>query len=206
MGMAAGIIMTGMHRSGTSALSGALQLIGVHLGSNLLPPSTHQNEKGFFEHLKVYEQHERLLRNLNRAWDDVRPLPDGWELTPAARETQKHLVEILRTDIIADSKVWSVKDPRTCRLLPLWHLVCEELAVSPVYIIPWRDPVEVALSLSQRNGLSAERSGVLWAAHLLEAERATRSARRCFVRYDRLIDDPQAVLEDAGQVLKIDWP
>ena len=42
------VVVLGMHRSGTSALTKALELFGIDLGTDLLPPQD-DNPKGFFE-------------------------------------------------------------------------------------------------------------------------------------------------------------
>jgi hypothetical protein len=36
---------------------------------------------------------------------------------------------------------------------------------------------------------------LLWVAHMLDAERGTRGARRVFVEFDRLLEDPPAVID-----------
>jgi len=46
------IIILGMHRSGTSALTRVLNLLGMELGQPLLPPHP-TNETGFWEHATV---------------------------------------------------------------------------------------------------------------------------------------------------------
>ncbi|MBV5267025.1 MAG: hypothetical protein JZU67_00575, partial [Burkholderiaceae bacterium] len=43
------IFVLGMHRSGTSAITRGLQVLGVSLGENLLPPVLLDNPKGYFE-------------------------------------------------------------------------------------------------------------------------------------------------------------
>ena len=47
--MAKGVLILGMHRSGTSALAGALQELSVYMGGNLAGPQADVNEKGFFD-------------------------------------------------------------------------------------------------------------------------------------------------------------
>ena len=47
------IVVIGMHRSGTSALTRALEVLNVHLGDNLMKPIADVNDKGFFEDLDI---------------------------------------------------------------------------------------------------------------------------------------------------------
>ena len=58
------LVILGMHRSGTSALAGLVQLLGVNLGEDLLPAMPEVNEKGFFEHQEILDIHEDLLKSL----------------------------------------------------------------------------------------------------------------------------------------------
>ena len=46
------IIVLGMHRSGTSALTGVLNRVGVNLGDNLVAPEA-DNPAGYWENLDV---------------------------------------------------------------------------------------------------------------------------------------------------------
>ena len=58
--MSHAIIVTGMHRSGTSALMRVLNLLGVDIGTSLLPPNE-DNEAGYWEHVDIYRQQEQLM-------------------------------------------------------------------------------------------------------------------------------------------------
>ena len=60
------LLVLGMHRSGTSAVAGALRLAGVDLGADLMAPAA-DNPKGFFEHAGVVAIHDRLLQALGRS-------------------------------------------------------------------------------------------------------------------------------------------
>jgi hypothetical protein len=181
------ILVLGMHRSGTSALTRVLNLLGADLGSELLKPG-YSNEKGFWEHRAAYEQNDQLLLSLNRSWDDVRPLPEAWLEQPRTQEIRMRLVDAMRSDF-ATSGLWAVKDPRLCRLVPLWASVVAETGATPVAVLVVRHPAEIARSLMARNAMSFEHGCLLWAIYMLEAERDTRGMPRCAVTYDQLLDD-----------------
>jgi len=189
------LLVLGMHRSGTSAVAGALRLAGVDLGADLMAPAA-DNPKGFFEHAGVVAIHERLLHALDRAWNDARPLPEGWLDTSAADQASAALEALLRAEFGA-SPLWAVKDPRMCRLLPLWWLVLERMGVEPAALFVLRQPDEVAASLAARNGWPPGLSRLLWIQHLLEAEAASRAVPRTVLAYARLLEDAPAALERA---------
>lgn len=198
------ILVLGMHRSGTSAVTGALRLAGVDLGTDLMRPAA-DNPKGFWEHAGVVAIHERLLESLERSWNDPRPLPEGWLQTPAAIEAAAALETLLREEF-AGSPLWAVKDPRMCRLLPLWWPVLQRLGVEPVALFVLRHPQEVASSLQVRNQWPQGLSRLLWVQHLLEAEESTRHVPRALLKYDALLQDPAAALCGAFEALGLPVP
>lgn len=198
------LLVLGMHRSGTSAVAGALRLAGVDLGTDLMAPAA-DNPKGFFEHAGVVAVHDRLLHALGRAWNDPRPLPAGWLESAAASTASAELEALLRAEFGA-SPLWAVKDPRMCRLLPLWWPVLERMGVRPAALFVLRHPDEVAASLAVRNDWPAGLSRLLWIQHLLEAEAASRHVPRTVLAYARLLDDAPAALQESFAAMSLAPP
>lgn len=198
------VVVLGMHRSGTSALTRVLNLLGVELGADLLPPNP-DNVTGFWEHTAIYEAHDRLLRALGSAWDDVRPLPPGWLSTPAARETKERLSAIVARDF-ASARLWGFKDPRTCRLVPLWRELLAERGLEAGFVLMVRNPLDVAGSLRARDGFPLAKSYLVWLRHLAASEHDTRGLRRVIVGYDTLLSDWQALADRVASGLGIGWP
>jgi hypothetical protein len=199
------IIVLGMHRSGTSALTGVLSLLGIHSGDSLLPAVDGVNPKGFWEHADVVSIHDQLLTALDSSWDDEDALPNQWWLSPLAADFRIRIVGVLRRDF-GSLPIWLVKDPRMCRLLPLWRGVFSELACQPSFILALRNPAEVAHSLRKRDDLAEAASCLLWLTHMLEAEYQTRGLTRAFVSYERLLSDWRGTVADLGQDLSLSWP
>jgi O-antigen biosynthesis protein len=71
-----------MHRSGTSALTRVLNLLGVDLGEHLMPAAAGNNDMGFWEHAEIVGLHDQVLAALDRRWSDPRPLPANWSSRP----------------------------------------------------------------------------------------------------------------------------
>jgi GT2 family glycosyltransferase len=179
------ILVLGMHRSGTSALTGMLHHFGVALGGNLMPASP-DNPRGYWEHADIVAAHEKIFAGLGSDWDDIRALPEGFEHSEAAAEGRRKLTAILGRDF-AGAALWGLKDPRLCRLMPLWSMLLDEKRIAPRYILAVRHPLDVAASLDARDGISPARALLLWLGHLLDAERATRGQRRAIVHYEELL-------------------
>ena len=189
------ILVLGMHRSGTSATAGALELCGVALGSELLAPGA-DNPKGYFEHERAVDIDERLLATLGSGWADARPLPAGWQDRPVAREAIDEIDALLASDF-ADAPLFALKDPRMCRLLPVWLPALHGRGVRVVALFVARDPAEVAASVEARNGWASPLGELLWLRHACEAEAATRGIARTAIAYEALLADPAGSLHHA---------
>lgn len=70
LGSVEGVVVLGMHRSGTSMLTGLLQGMGLHLGEpdDLLRAKEAVNAKGFYERTQVFMINERLMREQSLEW------------------------------------------------------------------------------------------------------------------------------------------
>ncbi len=199
------ILVLGMHRSGTSAVTRVLNLLGAGLGTRLMPPMPGSNEKGFWENLDAVDIDDRLLTGIGRSWHDVRDMPDGWLDSVAAADADAAITRLIRTDL-ATSPLWAVKDPRMCRLAPLWLRALADCNVRPGILFVVRHPLEVAASLQARDGWSRARSLLLWMQHVLEAERATRGCPRVMVTFDQILEDCSGSMARVSRALGVTWP
>ena len=198
-----GIFVLGMYRSGTSALTGLLNLIGVELGERMMAPSS-ANPKGFWEHRQVVEINEALLASLGRSEFDPREMPRDWELHPAVSAS----IPVIRTLIgeFSGAREWAIKDPRLCRLATVWRGAVEGLNPRLGAVLVVRHPLEVIDSMRALGWISSTaRAHLSWMQYLLEAERATRGLPRVLIRYDRLLEDCRGELDRAGQAFGVEW-
>jgi hypothetical protein len=191
-----GVLVLGMHRSGTSALTGLLSLHGLALPQDMLAGKP-ENPLGFFESTGIVRFDDRVLAAVGSSWHDPSPLPDPL-LPPEALE--RHVEEaaaILRCQW-PDEAPFIMKDPRLCRLLPVWLPALARTGARPIAILAIRNPLEVAQSLAIRNSIGQPDAHRLWLAHVLAAERDTRRIPRAVVHYDDLLRDWRAVLAGLG--------
>jgi len=198
------LLVLGMHRSGTSALTGALAQHGIHLGSDLMPPAA-DNPKGFWEHAGVVNIHEQLLDALARRWDDPRPLPEGWQYEAAAIRAREQLHHLLIKEF-SGHPLWALKDPRLCRLLPLWRPLLDDLGVRTHAVLVVRDPRESAHSLWTRNQWPQALSRELWLQHMHDALEGSAGLPRTVIVYPHLLADPVAELGAMFEVLALPVP
>jgi len=196
------VFVVGMHRSGTSAVAGALNRLGVWLGETLIEPRSGVNDGGFFENPDILALHEELLHGLGRSWRHPVPLPDGWLDDPRVAPLASR-AGLLAANLARGGR-WGVKDPRLCLLLPLWRRVLEARGETPAVVITVRHPAQVAASLARRDGMPEALGHFLWVLHYLQAELSSRGLARCLVRYDRLLDQPGVELDALGHWLGLD--
>jgi hypothetical protein len=198
------ILILGMHRSGTSALTRVVNLLGAEVGADLLPAAA-DNPSGFWEHRGIVSIHDQLLRSFGRSWHDLRAMPQGWLESAAADMAREQLTALLTTEF-ADTALWAVKDPRLCRLLPLWHRVLAELHVEAHAVLVLRHPDEVSASLLARDGIAVEYTRLSWLQHMAEAELGSRGFSRSVISYDNLLLDWSSCMKRLSEDMLMEWP
>lgn len=199
------IIVLGMHRSGTSAMGGMLHRLGVDLGSHLMAAQAGVNEKGFYENLEFVTLHDKVLRELEYYWFDVRPFPENWWERNEIKTIQRSIQALIESDF-SHSPLWGLKDPRMCRLLPLWHDIFDKLNITPHYVHISRHPDEVVASLKKRDNLREDGVYIAWLWHTLDAEAHTRGQKRVFITYEALLKDWQKTTNTIAKSLGLKWP
>jgi hypothetical protein len=131
------LIITGMHRSGTSLVASMFHQAGVYLGHEFIAPD-HGNPRGHFEDVEFINLHKKIL---NR-W--------GYDILVQAAELGAVIPDDIREAQILikqrGDSVWGWKDPRTSLFLDFWH----DLLPHANYLFIYRHPLEVVLSLLRR--------------------------------------------------------
>ena len=131
------IIVTGMHRSGTSLLASYLKECGLNIGEKLIAPNF-DNPKGYFEDIDFVEFHKMVLAKNNM------------DMLDPKEEIKISISDLKVAKRILDSRkklnLWGWKDPRTVLFLDLWDTLIEDAR----YIFIYRDPSEVIDSLIRR--------------------------------------------------------
>ena len=194
------VVVLGMHRSGTSAITRSLKVLGVDLGGRLLPAEAGINDKGFWEDVDITAFNVDLLHALGHDWHTLTPVLPEEFLPVGVAPLRLRAVQLLRDKISSDAP-FGIKDPRMARLLPFWSEIFAHLDLDVTYVIAFRNPMSVAYSLVKRNQFELEKGYLLWLEHMLNSLRLTRGCRRVFVSYERLLSQPDVELRRIGDVL-----
>ena len=99
-----------------------------------------------------------------------------------------------------------IKDPRTCRLMKFWLELLGRMKIEPIVLFITRNPLEVAFSLKERDGIPLEQSMLLWLRHVLEAEYYSRRLPRGFLSFHNLLRDWKSCLLCASKQAGVIWP
>lgn len=199
-----GLLVLGMHRSGTSAVTRVINLLGADLPGTMIGAGP-GNARGHWESEPVVAHHERLLERLGSRWDDWRRLDLAGLSAPARAEMAGTLSAIIDLEY-AGSPLFVLKDPRVCRFVPLVVEPLAAAAIATSHVLVLRNPLAVAASLAERDGTAPGVATLVWLRHVLDAESATRGASRAIVSYENLLADWRAAMRAAGARLGIGWP
>jgi hypothetical protein len=176
-----------------------VNLLGADVTRKLAPAAPGINDRGYWESTAIFPIHDELLHGLGIGWDDPSPLPGGWTETSVTREAKHRIIAEIAEDF-ADSALFVVKDPRLLRLLPLWLEILDELQIEPIVVIPFRNPLEVALSLAKRDQIPLTQSNLMYVHGYLEVELASRGRRRMLIHYEQLLADWRGFAETLGRI------
>ena len=195
------VVIVGVGRSGTSAITRGVQALGVELGDRLRPPGA-KNPTGFFEDQPLLSINKRLKRLLRIRGDSVRLIePAEWQ-APAVQALQQEAIETVRRGF-GRYPLWGYKYARTLRLLPFWRPVFEALRLDVRYVVALRNPLSVARSraaLDPQRG-TQEQSDLEWLVNVVPYFRDLRQHAFVVADFDSVLAHPAEQLERIGTLL-----
>ena len=203
------LLVLGMHRSGTSALARLLNLMGADLPERVIGVAA-GNDTGHWEPAQLVGYDNDLLSELGSVWHDWRRL-DLDKPTPERRDQIIAEIGGIIASEYGASPLFVLKDPRQCRLSSFMFPALDAAGINAVPILPFRNPLEVMESLAARkafwpDGYTDADAALMWLAHVLEAEFATRGRVRVFFSYDRLLEDWRGTIEHISTSTGISFP
>lgn len=205
------VLVLGMHRSGTSLLANVLHLLGVDMVDSPTRSSS-KNATGFWEREELVAVHDEILAALGAPIGSpahVVPFRPGWWRSVEIRPLKDRLRELLASQLRATRRPWGFKDPRTCRLLPLWGEILEELEVSPRFVWAVRHPAESSRSMTAKNPelrpIPVPQSEVMWLAYNYDILRYTGRHWPLVVPYDAWFRDSLGLAREIAADLDLVW-
>lgn len=199
-----GILVLGMHRSGTSALARVLSLLGCDLPNTLMEGNEY-NERGYWESTRIQIVNDAVLESAGSYWSDWLPFNEDWYSSSKFADLEQLAIKAIE-DEFALSSLFVLKDPRICRIVPFWRDVMAKIQIQPFAVIPIRNPLEVANSLNHRDGIEPALGHLIWLRHVLDAEKFTRDIPRIFFSYDGLLDNWQRLIPKVDESVGLKLP
>ncbi|CAA0110895.1 Uncharacterised protein [Halioglobus japonicus] len=181
------LAILGMHRSGTSCLTGSLQAAGLFLGD--CHTWNKHNEKGNRENQKFVDLHDAILAANGGAWDSP-PATAVWQDEHVAWAT-----DLLQAH--AGESTFGFKDPRALLVIDGWKALYPKMEFIGIY----RHPNAVAKSLEKRNYRHRDEWLELWYAYntiLYQQYLSNPFPILCFDDDEALLDDK--IIRAAGQL------
>jgi len=184
-------LVLGMHRSGTSALTRVLNLLGAALPDSLLEANEF-NATGYWEPTDVVAVNQAWLRSLSADWDAPFIADDAFELPATAVSDAANVIKAaygLEPDVIA------LKDPRSTLFAHFWRQALENAGYTPHQVIIHRPAGEVVQSLAHRDDFTPDEAALLWAWYGVKALIAHRDAGGVVITYAQLRQDWRQTVE-----------
>lgn len=186
------ILILGMHRSGTSALSGVINILGAYLGEDLMK-ATPDNPKGYFENEKISYTNERILQEyLNSSWHDLT------DMDLLLRNRKSGIDELIKNTIndtlTSSQQPILIKDPRLCLLLPFYINVLTEMGYKIHYVYAFREENEIIKSLISRDGFTEDKCRKLITKYFYCLRSVLFHEPHLTIRYAELLEYPNATL------------
>jgi len=196
------IVILGMHRSGTSAITKGLESLDIDLKESDSWYAKGENDKGFWEDPDIVEINEKVLTKLGLNWSTL--------TNPALTYDQlDHLEDELSLAIQLINKktrnndLYSFKDPRTSILLPFWKTIFNKMEINPFFIVAIRHPRSVSQSLMKRSRFPEIKSSLIWTNYNQHLITHIQNSRHILIDYDTLMKEPEQQINRLSSFLKI---
>lgn len=195
------VMVTGPGRSGTSAVTGALNQLGIHVPPVVVRPNQ-SNERGFFETRWVIDFQREVLTRAHTFEFDADPRAIDRIDRAANERTRQQLTDWLRAATRGRQQS-VIKDPRSVWLDDLWVKSADSIGLAISHLTMLRHPAEVvgsrqtyyAVAEDERKARDYTLSKMAgWVNVSLLNERQTRGRPRAFLRYTDLLDDWRTAL------------
>jgi glycosyltransferase involved in cell wall biosynthesis len=200
----------GMHRSGTSAVGKFVHDLGFEMPAPPLSAHPIDNPEGYWEAKAVVQINNKFFKCIGSSWKCTNPISAEVFRHPAAADAHSQIRDLLRGAFSSHDQIL-LKDPRFCRLLPLWKPVLEDMDIPTVVIFIVRPADEVAASLARRRELSdiavaavepKETASLLWLRYNLDAWRHSQEFNSTKLSYRAWLRDSSARSELVGFIAR----
>jgi hypothetical protein len=205
------ILVIGIIRSGTSAITKGLSTMGVSLLPipSFFTPSDSFNAKGYWEDIDVKSLNTKMLKSLSVRKSYFRnflPITEAENNYLYDQGFFTQASELLCKKLSA-SQPLGIKDPLITLLLPFWKRVFQASDISPSFVIALRNPINVVASISRFTEQSSEESCWkffwMWVSFLLSCVEYAVDDQSIIVDYQELLKNPASQMKRVAHALNL---
>lgn len=180
------VFIAGAPRSGTSATTGMLKIMGLELGNDLVGPLP-DNQKGHFEDSQIVAYNRMLYRTLGskHAYTGLR-IPDAWFQSHDGVSATYEIKNLLHKRF-GMYRTFGIKNPMLSLFLPSYLSAAHALLYIPKLIIVLRNPLEIAYSIQRRTNLALEHILNVVTNYLSSIYRYSISMEKMVILFDDLL-------------------
>jgi len=194
------IIILGMHRSGTSMLSGMLDRLGINMGDDQ-PGRQLSNPLGHFEDGDLLNLNELILAKAGGSWHNP---PTAAQINKQAIGLDDRIQKIILEKRLANQdRSWGWKEPRTSLTISLYLPYLR----NPYFIWSQRDVASIANSLWVRNQIPDHKAVKLteyYQQQVTDFFRVHPELPVLKVTYQDMIDKPDIWVTEVGNFLDLE--
>jgi len=196
------VIVLGVQRSGTSAITKSLSSVNASFGCNLLEEHKKVNPTGFWEDSDILLLNEKILMHLDLTWSSLRPIRLTDFSENDLEEFYKDATALLMSKM-SDNKLFALKEPRITKLFVFWDYVIKKNKINCKYIIALRDPNDVANSFKRLentmvSAIETKKQYVykLWISYLISVVSVFDEPSDIYIiEYERILENPKDIIE-----------
>jgi len=193
------IVVVGMHRSGTSATAGVVEILGGKVGNKMVP--TKFNPKGYFENRDFYRVNDKILASHKASWDNVHRLTTEKILNTAG--VLKEELKVLLMKNIRQHSPFLLKDPRICVLYPLYREIIDQEGVTAYHIQVSREKKEIIKSIMNRDKFKVNKIQTMIDDHYRLLEENISKHVLYHFTFDELLQQPEKVVKNIVEYIPI---
>jgi len=184
-----GVVVLGLHRSGTLAVTRVVSLLGPPLARSDDLYSVPDDPSGHCESVSLCATNEVVLGLFGGSDIWPPPLCSGWERSPKAQRILLAMRAVFG-DVYADATgaygMWLWKDPCLCLTLAIWRRLLDNFCV----VLVIRNAADVADSLHRREGFPTMYCRTVWDCYNRSVLGALAEPPVVVVDFDQMVRHP----------------
>jgi hypothetical protein len=165
--------------------------LGISLAQHAKSAIGEDNRSGYFEDLDLARNQDYFLKQFDSHWAKTTHLTvDIYSIQ--AKNTLEYISNYLKQGFL-DTDTLCIKDPRICRLLPLWLAAAQDLGIDVKTITLVRDPEQVSASLHRRDSMPLLQGKLLWLRYYIEALDSIVDKNNITIFFDEVVKNPETL-------------